>query len=334
MPTTMFSCEIAGRPHRIEVAEELPHDALAQFDDFAIPDWLTDVGTDCLIRVNVDADAIDTRAHARPQWTRDRLALDTLQTAMLSAWPNQTHGMIAVNGICIEYHDRAYLFSSVPAVRAERHALLWREYLGDVVHLIGDGWIALSAERHGRDSFVSACGTPWRTRRGWSRNATAPLDGWCFISAGGPGDGAALPAGGSVRTGAATAGSSGVASAVSGTASAGAAMVDGATDANIKSASTATAEPPHPAARVQRLDASAMVDEAVRFMFMPRDATGVGHSLSLLDNVLMLTPTYRFVGGERESDVAASFGELTGERYDDRREPFVLPLIVDAHTWD
>lgn len=168
------TCTIAGVNCRIE-PHTLGYDWAQRFDAFAVPEWACADPLRCTI-----TDALVRRLAGRhPHLSLRQLEADALCHTTLTGLANR--GVIAAHGICIAYQGRAYLFSSADPLDAERHALLWRQYLGDDVTLVGDGWVALSETGRSRDAYISASGTPWVARRGWSRNVTLPLGAWTIV---------------------------------------------------------------------------------------------------------------------------------------------------------
>lgn len=174
------TCTIAGVNCRIE-PRTLGYDWAQRFDAFAVPEWACTNPLRCTL-----TDALVRRlAGRRPHLSLRQLEADALCHTALAGLANR--GVIAAHGICIAYQGRAYLFSSADPSDAERHALLWRQYLGDSVTLVGDGWVALSETGRSRDAYISASGTPWVARRGWSRNVRVPLGAWAIVRTSGAG---------------------------------------------------------------------------------------------------------------------------------------------------
>ncbi len=80
---------------------------------------------------------------------------------------------IAVDG-------KAYLFTAPSGTGKSTHTRLWRELLGDRVHMINDDKPLLKYEK---DTFV-VYGTPWTGKHRIGNNSSAPLGGICFLDRG------------------------------------------------------------------------------------------------------------------------------------------------------
>lgn len=147
----------------------------------------------------------------------------------------------------------------------ESYALQWRRYLGDAVRIIGDGWLAIGTDKHGRERFVSVQPTLWNRLEGWSRNVAVPLNAWCFVTptAGGDWGMARASGGGTVGGGIGGAVMSGIAGLAQ-----------------------------HDACEVHHADPAIVTDRALRNAFMPHDRIGATAALDMLDRILLLAPTY------------------------------------------
>jgi hypothetical protein len=83
-----------------------------------------------------------------------------------------------VHAAVVEVDGRAYAFSATSGTGKSTHISLWRECLGDRVHVInGDKPIL----RHREGGGFTAYGTPWCGKEGWHENRSAPLSGICFL---------------------------------------------------------------------------------------------------------------------------------------------------------
>lgn len=291
-PAAPFAISVARRVCFVEPGS-LGARQLARFDPFLVPSWVSLPATG--MRSRVSGKLISRFRQRNPRASQAQLQLESMCYSMLASFPRR--GMIAVRGICVACDRRAYLFSSPSRGAAERLALLWKQYLGDAVQIVGEGWIALAAVKRGRERYVEASGTPWCNRRGWARNVTLPLDAWCFV---------------------------------------GDAPVPDAPPADASSA----AVPSAPSRRGIRKPASArraadgnLVDEAVRYAFMPSSPAAVGQTLTLLDTVMTLTPMNACAIGASERDAARTYEQLTGNSYAADRIATPLPVVVDEHTW-
>lgn len=296
-----FSCRIAGLDCVVE-SHGLLSTQLGRFGPFIIPDWM--VTDRSPVRSAVSERIMRRLSHRHPRWGLPRLALESICHMMLDGFARRK--VIAVSGVCIEYENCAYLFSSSsgsaasnvpfdPFNAAKRYALLWRRYLGDGVRLVGSGWIALSEVHDGRDVYIAASGTPWWIGSDWRSEAvTYPLGGWCF-------------------------------------------------------AGSADAAHPGGGVPVERADASTMVTQAMRCIYIPDDSRDAAIALGVLDRVLLLTSLYRMHtmaedsdgfdesdghgGSVDESHLAASFELLTGRSYEDARVEFPWPILSAERTW-
>lgn len=80
----------------------------------------------------------------------------------------------------IEVDGQALAFAAKSGTGKSTHIRLWRERFGREVHIInGDKPIFRFI-----DGRLFACGTPWRGKEGWGRNAMAPLKALCFLEQG------------------------------------------------------------------------------------------------------------------------------------------------------
>lgn len=80
----------------------------------------------------------------------------------------------------IEVDGQAFAFAAKSGTGKSTHIRLWRKRFGREVHIInGDKPIYRFI-----DGQFYACGTPWRGKEGWGRNAIAPLKALCFLEQG------------------------------------------------------------------------------------------------------------------------------------------------------
>lgn len=80
----------------------------------------------------------------------------------------------------IEVEGQALAFAAKSGMGKSTHILLWRERFGREIHIInGDKPIYRFL-----DGRLYACGTPWRGKESWGRNAMAPLKALCFLERG------------------------------------------------------------------------------------------------------------------------------------------------------
>lgn len=80
----------------------------------------------------------------------------------------------------IEVEGHALAFAAKSGTGKSTHIRLWRERFGREVHIInGDKPIYRFI-----DGQLYACGTPWRGKEAWGRNAMAPLKTLCFLEQG------------------------------------------------------------------------------------------------------------------------------------------------------
>ena len=171
-----LTCRIAGLDCVVEPGAHCSG-ILHRFEPFLIPEWMLTAPRPVLS--GMDASIIRHLAHRHPGWAPSRLEAESLCRTMFNGFARR--GVIAIAGTCIVYHDRAYLFSSRYGGVSERHALLWRQYLGDDVRLLANGWVAVAPTRHERDDYAVASSTPWWSEWDPGEGITCPLEGWCFV---------------------------------------------------------------------------------------------------------------------------------------------------------
>lgn len=80
----------------------------------------------------------------------------------------------------IEVEGHALAFAAKSGTGKSTHIRLWRERFGREVHII-NGDKPVFRFIGGR---LYACGTPWRGKEAWGRNAMAPLKALCFLERG------------------------------------------------------------------------------------------------------------------------------------------------------
>ena len=178
-----LTCRIAGLDCVVEPGN-LSVDTLHRFDPFIIPEW--SMMNRHPVRSGVSESIVRLLARRHPGWSGSQLAMGSLCRTMLNGFAQR--GVLAIGGACIMYHDRAYLFSSGSSGEADRHALLWRQYLGDDVRLLGNGWVVVAETREGRDCYAVASNTPWWIGYNPGDSITCPLEGWCFVRPDSPGE--------------------------------------------------------------------------------------------------------------------------------------------------
>ena len=85
-----------------------------------------------------------------------------------------------MHGAVISYQNKAYMFTALSGTGKSTHIRLWREYLGDGVHVVnGDKpflWV--------KEEEVRSYGTPWAGKERWQSNCGVPLHGICFLCRG------------------------------------------------------------------------------------------------------------------------------------------------------
>lgn len=80
----------------------------------------------------------------------------------------------------IEVEGQALAFAAKSGTGKSTHIYMWRKRFGREVHIInGDKPIYRFI-----DGQLCACGTPWRGKENWGRNAMAPLKALCFLEQG------------------------------------------------------------------------------------------------------------------------------------------------------
>lgn len=85
-----------------------------------------------------------------------------------------------IHSAVIEVGGQALAFAAQSGTGKSTHIRLWRKRFGREVHIInGDKPIYRFI-----DGQLYACGTPWRGKEGWGRNAIAPLKALCFLEQG------------------------------------------------------------------------------------------------------------------------------------------------------
>ena len=94
-------------------------------------------------------------------------------------------GMVDYDGFLmhsavIEVGGHALAFAAKSGTGKSTHICLWRKHFGREIHIInGDKPIYRFI-----DGQLYACGTPWRGKEFWGRNAMAPLKSLCFLEQG------------------------------------------------------------------------------------------------------------------------------------------------------
>lgn len=94
-------------------------------------------------------------------------------------------GMVDYDGFLmhsavIEVGGHALAFAAKSGTGKSTHICLWRKHFGREIHIInGDKPIYRFI-----DGQLYACGTPWRGKESWGRNAMAPLKSLCFLEQG------------------------------------------------------------------------------------------------------------------------------------------------------
>lgn len=177
MESGIIASNVAGIDCLVEVGP-LPTEVMERFEPFEIPEWSLDRKHSMRVYVDEVIERYLARRHS--SWNAAQLQLGSLCYTMLNGFSRAN--VLAVNGVCVSYQKRAYLFSSPAPHVAQSHALLWRQYLGDDVCLLGEGWVALSESKQGRDSYIVASATPWWNAFEVTVNASYPLNGWCFVA--------------------------------------------------------------------------------------------------------------------------------------------------------
>lgn len=142
------------------------------------------------LTVEVSQAAIDAeRAISTDEHPWSDAYLETL--AVLRAISNELpqRRRLLVHGAVIQYGGSAYLFTAPSGTGKSTHIMLWRQYLGEAVHVVnGDKPFLHIPQAAGEPPVVY--GTPWAGKEGWQENASAPLAGIVFLSRSKPGESA------------------------------------------------------------------------------------------------------------------------------------------------
>lgn len=89
------------------------------------------------------------------------------------------YGVLLLHSAAVETGGKAYLFSAPSGTGKTTHLRLWMQTHPGQVRIINGDKPLLRREEDGR---FTVHGTPWAGKEGWHSNASAPLDGLCFLA--------------------------------------------------------------------------------------------------------------------------------------------------------
>ena len=169
--------ELAGIPVEVKCRYPKNEEFLGDYVTDRQPLMSIAVTDEDLEKMQADFDRMDIAEGRQPRKRSDAFLENNAIHAQL-AEKLVEHNILLVHGSALCMDGKAYIFMAPSGTGKSTHTRLWREVYGDRVWMINDDKPMLKIEETG----TAVCGTPWDGKHHLSRNASAPLEAFVYLT--------------------------------------------------------------------------------------------------------------------------------------------------------